>query len=209
MFQEAASSFAAGCLLGLTAGLSPGPLTALVIGETVSGGLRDGLKVSAAPLITDAPIVLASALVLAGLPSRDTVIGLVSLAGALFLLHLARATYRAPEAPVEAKSDKNALKRGVIVNFLNPHPYLFWVTVGAPILVAGHAESGAASPAGFLAGFYLCLVGAKAGFAVAADRSRKFLGGRAYAWIMRLLALALLVFALAFFGKGLSLLGLF
>jgi len=50
--------FGKGTLLGLAAGFSPGPLTVLVIGETLRHGLRSGLQVAIAPILTDIPIIL-------------------------------------------------------------------------------------------------------------------------------------------------------
>jgi threonine/homoserine/homoserine lactone efflux protein len=50
--------FGKGTLLGLAAGFSPGPLTVLVIGETLRHGLRSSLQVATAPILTDIPIIL-------------------------------------------------------------------------------------------------------------------------------------------------------
>ncbi len=44
-----------GTVLGITAGISPGPLLMLVISQTIRFGHREGIKVSLTPLITDAP----------------------------------------------------------------------------------------------------------------------------------------------------------
>jgi threonine/homoserine/homoserine lactone efflux protein len=52
--------FGKGTLLGLAAGFSPGPLTVLVIGETLRHGLRSGLQVAIAPILTDIPVILLS-----------------------------------------------------------------------------------------------------------------------------------------------------
>ena len=43
---------------GLAAGLKPGPLGIVVIQQTLSRGLRSGLRASMAPLITDGPIAI-------------------------------------------------------------------------------------------------------------------------------------------------------
>lgn len=44
-----------GIALGLSAGLSPGPLQAIVISETLLKGKKEGIKVALAPLLTDLP----------------------------------------------------------------------------------------------------------------------------------------------------------
>ncbi len=49
-----------GVVFGLSGGLSPGPLLTLVVSETLKHGIKEGVKVSIAPLITDPPIVIAA-----------------------------------------------------------------------------------------------------------------------------------------------------
>jgi len=58
------SSLLAGIVMGLTAGFSPGPLSTLVITQTLRHGLKEGVKVAVAPLMTDLPIIAASLLLL-------------------------------------------------------------------------------------------------------------------------------------------------
>ena len=53
-----------GTVLGLAAGFSPGPLTFLIISETLRHGLRAGMKVSLAPVVTDLPIIVLAVLLL-------------------------------------------------------------------------------------------------------------------------------------------------
>ena len=52
-----------GLILGLAAGVSPGPLLTLIVQQTVRHGVREGVKVAAVPLITDVPIVAATVVV--------------------------------------------------------------------------------------------------------------------------------------------------
>ena len=47
-----------GLLLGLSSGISPGPLLTLVIAETLRYGLGAGIRVAITPFITDLPIIL-------------------------------------------------------------------------------------------------------------------------------------------------------
>ena len=97
--------------------------------------------------------------------------------------------------------------RGVIANFLNPNPYLFWFSVGAPIVLrAANAEPLAA--AGFLGGFYSLLVGAKMALSLAVGRSRRFLQSALYVAVVRLLGVVLLILAARFVIDGLGYLGL-
>ncbi|MEI6633029.1 MAG: hypothetical protein WCP22_04325 [Chlamydiota bacterium] len=54
-----------GVVLGLSAGLSPGPLLALVVSQTLAHGVREGVKVAFVPLVTDLPVILIALFVLA------------------------------------------------------------------------------------------------------------------------------------------------
>ncbi len=74
--------------MGLAAGLAPGPLSALVVSQTLSYGIREGIKVAAAPLITDLPISLLAVLVGSRIASRPVPLGLLSLLGAIYICYL-------------------------------------------------------------------------------------------------------------------------
>ena len=204
----AGSFFLAGAVLGLSAGISPGPLLALVVRETLTRGMGAGIKVSLAPLITDLPIVLASVLLLARLAEYRPVLGVISLTGACFLLFLAYESLSARGVSLDtAKTPAKSLQKGIAVNFLNPHPYLFWLTVGAPLLVKGF-DATPFAPGLFLAGFYICIVGSKIGVAVVVEKSRAFFSGKTYGLALKIMGVALFVFAVLFFRDGLALLGI-
>ena len=70
-----------GLMLGLSAGLTPGPLMTLIISETLKHNIRAGIKVSLSPVVTDLPIVLISFFILAGLSRFRPILGLVSISG--------------------------------------------------------------------------------------------------------------------------------
>jgi threonine/homoserine/homoserine lactone efflux protein len=193
-----------GLLLGLAAGVAPGPLLALVVSQTLRFGTVEGLKVATAPLITDLPIVLASIFLLSTLSALETVLGLISAAGGVYVCFLAWESLRTGpvQLPAEA-ADPRSWRRGALVNFLNPHPYLFWMTVGGPMIIRAWQED-PASPWGFIAGFYGTLVGAKLAIAMAAGRFRGFLSGGVYRALIRLLGLFLAAFGLLLLWDGIA-----
>jgi len=193
-------------VLGLSAGIAPGPLLTLVITETLRHDLRAGVKVSLAPLITDLPIVLMT-LLLASRFSTAPVLGTLSFLGAAFLVYLGLEglRFRGVELPEEATSPRS-LKKGVIANLLNPHPYVFWLSIGAPTVVKAYKEDIVLSIQ-YLLGFYVCLIGAKVLVAVVISRSKTLLKTRAYVYTNKLLGLLLLIFALLFTRQGLQYFG--
>lgn len=202
--------FAAGAALGASAGFSPGPLLTLVMAQTLAHGPREGVKVAMAPFLTDVPMLAAALFALSLVHGNPAVLGVLSLAGAavvsLYGLDCLRAR---PVALPDIRVSPGSLKKGVIANFSNPHPYIFWATVGAPAtLSAARSPGGLPAAAAFLAGFYLCLVGAKVLAAMLTGTFRTFLGSRGYAVLMRLLGLALFVFAAVFVRDGLRFLAI-
>lgn len=185
----------AGVALGLTSGISPGPILALVITQTLRYGRREGILVSFAPLISDLPIVAVAILVLSRFPGTGPLMGAISIAGAVFLALLGFESFRAqPPSPTTQGGEPRSLLKAVTLNFLNPHVYLFWITVGAPFVLRGSAK-GIAPPAAFLAAFYFFLVGSKVVVAILLSRARNLLTGKGYVRALR--ALAGLMFVLA------------
>jgi len=199
----------AGVVLGLSAGFSPGPLFALVLSHTVRYGVREGMKIAVAPLLTDLPIILVSTFLMTKVTDSRAPFGVISLLGGLFLIYMSYETWIARrQEPDTGAAGAQSIWKGVITNALSPHPYLFWLTVGAPTILRGW-ETGPSAAVVFVAGFFGCLVGAKVLLAVLTARSKHLLTGNAYRYLMRALALLLLLFACLLFRDGLSLLGLF
>lgn len=190
-------------LLGLAAGLSPGPLLALVIGETLQHGRRAGAKVALAPLLTSLPIVALTLLTVAQLSRFTPVLSGISWAGGLLVLVLGYRTFRTPAElqPPTATTTRRSLTKGVAVDLLSPHPWLFWFTVGAPLLLKAAAESRLAA-LGFVTIFYLLLVGTKLLLAHQVGRWRGVLSGPGYRLTRRGLGLSLMAFALLLFRDG-------
>lgn len=198
------SAILTGVTLGLAAGMAPGPLMTLAITQTVRHGLKEGLAVAVAPLLTDIPIVLLLFFVLRELPAQ--LLGALGIVGALYALFLAYETAKVQSlGEVASASAPASMRKGILANILSPHPYLFWVTVGVPYVLAAHERS-VWAPWGFIAGFYVVLVGSKAIVATLAGRYRNLLTGRAYPYVMRGLAIALVIFAALLFREGLNLL---
>ena len=176
-----------GFSMGLNAGISPGPLLALLITASLRSGLAGGLRVALAPLVTDLPIIALSVLLVGSLPPEATR-WLGTLGGLVVVWMGVGAIRSGGKAALPAKGEPHSgpqreLWRGIIVNFLNPHPYLFWATVGGPALVRGWRESPLHALA-FVAPFYVLLVGSKATIAWLVSRRA---GGLSQLWYRRTL----------------------
>jgi threonine/homoserine/homoserine lactone efflux protein len=197
-----------GILLGVSAGLTPGPLLTLVISETLRHDMGAGIKVAIAPIITDLPIIIFTIFLLAKISGYRSILGILSLIGGVFIFFIGYESLRTKGVMLNlGKSRPKSLTKGVIANALNPHPYLFWLSVGAPTVIKALSQDIFAAFA-FLVSFYALLVGSKIVLAVFIGRSKTFLAGNFYLYAMRFLGLMLWILAIILFRDGLRLLGI-
>jgi threonine/homoserine/homoserine lactone efflux protein len=199
-----------GATIGLTAGISPGPLLFLTITSALRSGARAGVIVACAPLVSDLVVVGLTLLVLGQLP--ETALALVGVVGGVFMGWLGLRTWveartaslsaaRAERSP----STWRALREGALVNLLSPHPWVAWTTALGPLTLAAWRDQ----PAGavtFVAAFYALLVGAKVVIALLAGRGRQRLSDPGYRRALRVAALLLVASGVALvieFGQGL------
>ncbi len=204
-----------GISYGFTAGISPGPMLGLVITQTLQRGWRAGNLVALAALFTDLPIIALAVLLISQLPA--SALGWLAVTGGLFVLYLggetaltARRYARVPASSLAlspaapANASGSVLWRAVLTNVLNPHPYIFWGTVGAQLLIRHYKELGAIGPVLLLLGFYAFLVGTKLAVAFAVNHSRHWLQGPVYSRVLLGSALLLVGLGLWLCFEGLS-----
>ena len=195
-----------GIILGLSAGVAPGPLLALVVSETLQHDIKAGVKVALAPILTDLPIILLTLFILAKLARFHVVLAVISIIGACFIFYLGiRNTTTRGADITENTGTRKSLQKGILVNALSPHPYLFWFSVGAPTTIKA-LEINMAAAASFVLSFYVLLVGSKIILAIMVGKSRSFLKRNTYINIMRLLGVILILLAGFLFRDGLHLL---
>ncbi len=196
----------AGISLGLYSGFSPGPLLVLVVSQTLEYGYKEGIKVALAPLITDLPIILVSVLFISLISKYNLILGVISILGGVYLGYMA---YQSLKTKGLAENIENhnpqSLQIGATVNLLNPSPYLFWITIGSPMMITAYKEN-LLSMLLFLGVFYTCLVGSKIAIAYLTAKSCDFLTDKSYIYIMRILGMILILFALYFIQNGVNML---
>ena len=104
----------------------------------------------------------------------------------------------------------DALGRGVIANFLSSHPYLFWLSIGGP-LIYKNIDVHVYATISFILGFCTLLIGSKIGIAFAIEKSKFLIKSdeKYYLYSVRVLDSILILFAAIFVRDGLRLIGLF
>ena len=129
-----------GFAMGLYAALQPGPFQTYILSETLRRGWRKSLPMAFAPLVSDLPPVLLTLLVLSRMPQG--VLDGLRIAGGLLMLYLARGAFRSFTTQTEdtvavEESPAKSLFSAAAINILSPSVYLFWTTIGAPIVLDG------------------------------------------------------------------------
>jgi threonine/homoserine/homoserine lactone efflux protein len=122
-------------ILGIIGGLTPGPITALMIKATLSGGLRKGIKVPLALLLSNLILgPLCISIFLLGTQIEGLLV-LMKYLGAGVLLYMGICELKSSGELEPATTASNVFSKSLILDLLNPHPYIFWLTVLAPAII--------------------------------------------------------------------------
>jgi threonine/homoserine/homoserine lactone efflux protein len=170
--------------------VQPGPLQAFLISRVAATGWRRTLPACLAPVLSDAPIALLALLVLGRLSVKIQYI--LQAGGGILLLYLAWTSFRQWRHPAAAEAHRSAprtLFEAVLVNVLNPNPYLGWALVLGPAVLAAWHEHPAYAVA-LVGAFYCTMVAMLALFIVLVGTAR-FLGTRAQHALVAVSAVAL------------------
>jgi len=196
------SVFAAAFGLGLVFNAAPGPVFAATLRHGVRGGFRPALAVQLGSLVGDA---LWAVLGLAGVGLLATLESLrlpIGIAGALYLLWLARDAWVASrleftlEGVDESESRDAALKSGMLLSLTNPQNIGYWAALGSALGAVGVHEPRSADYAVFFAGFMLSSVVWAIVFAALVDWALGRAGSRWARVTYRMCAILFLALAL-------------
>ena len=189
----------AGAILGVVEGVKPGPLLTMVIRETLSGGLRAGVRTAAAPIFTDGPLVVVSLLAAGWISTQPTILIAISILGAGYLLKMGLDcfTIEPPPSDLAGIDVSDSFKRGILTNLLNPNVYIFWFLIGGP-LMASVADEEPLAPVAYALTFLVSIIMVKSLIALAFDRTRGNLSHSTYKAVLSLCGLAMIVFAAGF-----------
>jgi len=196
------SVFAAAFGLGLVFNAAPGPVFAATLRHGVRGGFRPALAVQLGSLVGDA---LWAVLGLAGVGLLATLESLrlpIGIAGALYLLWLARDAWVASrleftlEGVDESESRDAAIKSGMLLSLTNPQNIGYWAALGSALGAVGVHEPRSADYAVFFAGFMLSSVVWAIVFAALVDWALGRAGSRWARVTYRMCAILFLALAL-------------
>ncbi|WP_457623118.1 LysE family translocator [Persephonella sp.] len=201
--MEIFENFTFGLILGIAAALSPGALLALLISETLRGNIKNGILVSISPIITDIPILFVAIFIIKKLENFEILLGIISIIGAFILFYLGYKNLT--EKDFKLKTDlKGSLKKGVIINILNPYTYLFWFFIGAPYISdKGHFESGV-----FVLTFFIGISGTMILIAFFIDKIKVFIESKYYFYLLKFIGFIFIIFGVMLSVRGFKYIGI-
>jgi len=177
----------------------------LVVSQTIKHDFKEGLKVAFAPLISDIPIIIISLIIISFLEGYKSILGIISILGGVYLVYLAYESFKFKPLKVDVVvRNPKSLRKGVTLNLVNPSPYIFWITIGSPIIIPAYMINPVA-PFEFIISFYIFLVGAKICVAYITGKSREFVTGKTYLHIMNILGILISIFAIIYLYNGFQL----
>ncbi len=131
-------------MVGLSGAVSPGPLLAFNIRETMQRGFLAGPYVVTGHAILELVVVVALALGLTQLLDSDPAVAAIGILGGLFLVWMGLGMLRNPGqgAPnlaghnpsVTSQGIRKPIIGGVLVSLSNPYWAIWWITVGAALM---------------------------------------------------------------------------
>ena len=154
-----------GITYAFAAAIQPGPFQTFIISKTLENGWKRTLPAALAPVLSDGPIIVLVLFILTNIPPMF--LRFLQIGGGLLLLYLAFNSFRSflnfekLKKPEEKKTDRTLFK-AILVNILNPAPYIGWSLIMGPMFIKGYRES-AIYGIVLIAAFYITLVICQAG----------------------------------------------
>ena len=154
-----------GITYAFAAAIQPGPFQTFIISKTLENGWKRTLPAAFAPVLSDGPIIILVLFILTNIPPMF--LRFLQIGGGLLLLYLAYNSFRSflnfdkLKKPEEKKTDSTLFK-AILVNILNPAPYIGWSLIMGPMFIKGYRES-AINGIILIAAFYSTLVISQAG----------------------------------------------
>jgi threonine/homoserine/homoserine lactone efflux protein len=195
----------AGLGLGIALASAPGPVQAVLLAESIRGGVARGFRAMAGASITFGLLLVALALGLSVAAPSGVVLRVLEVAGGALLVVLAVDGFRARPRLDPANGERRSLPpvaRGSLAVLLNPGAWLFLGTAASSLFAAATQEGG--TEAAVLAALAL-MAGLAAG-----DGAVVLLGGlgirrageRVALWVRRGLAVVLAALGVGLIVRG-------
>ena len=157
-----------GVTYALAAAIQPGPFQTFIISQTLKNGWKKTLPSAVAPILSDIPVIILVLLLLTNLP--DWLLNVLQIGGGLLLLYLAYESFKSflnfnKLNSIGTDKKDNTFWKAVLVNILNPNPYIGWSLIMGPLFLKGYHEA-TGNGIALIISFYVTIVICQAGIIV-------------------------------------------
>ena len=132
-----------GAVFGLALAAPPGPMNAVIAGESVLGGWGAGFRAGLGAMTADLCFLVLSLLgVVAFVGSMPRVRGAMVGAGGVLMLWFAYGAVRDAVGGIsrDVEEERRGFRKAFVLALTNPYQVLFWLTVGVGLLEPGHVD---------------------------------------------------------------------
>ncbi len=192
-----------GMSFAFAAAVQPGPLQTYIISQVLKKGWKASIPLAFSPIISDIPISILTLYLLSNVP--DIFINGLRIIGGLFLFFLAYKAYISWKTYIETENNLNKNSKltffnAVLVNLLNPGPYIGWSLILGPLVLEAWSLAPKIGIALILC-FYLTMIITLIGIIILFGFARE-LGPKVSKSIIGISSLGLFAFGIYQFYKG-------
>lgn len=207
--------FISSLLVGYSGAIMPGPLLTYSIERSLKRGWLTGILVPLGHALLELVIVILFAFGFGRFLDKSWARIVILFVGGLVLLWFGIDMIRsAVRGSIQVKLEKPAQRLGsnmeivvksAAISLLNPYFLLWWATVGLGFLTTSSASAGITGILLFYIGHIMADFTWFFGVSLLCDRAGRFIGGKAYRFIITALGAALCFFAVKFIIDGIGL----
>lgn len=184
-------------LLGLFAGVVPGPFTTVVAGTALERGFASAWKLAFVPLVTEIPALLVTVLLLKNL--NHDLLGAVGILGGIVVIYLGVRFVRGEDAPVEELDEIDhdwnewkLFRTLAVAGLLSPAPWIFWLVAAGPLFLRAWNASWAHGLV-YVVVLLAMFIGTATGIAWLASHGRKIMGPARRSQVVQVVGIVLIV----------------
>jgi threonine/homoserine/homoserine lactone efflux protein len=193
---ESFTHIAAGFGVGVALAGAPGPVQAILVVESVRGGLVRGFRTMLGANVTFGLLLLGLAVGLSVAPPSGVVLRLLKVTGGAFLLWLAIDGLRTSDQRLDDRGARRRwtippVARGALAVLLNPGAWLFLGAVASPLLAAASRDGGSGAAVAVVVALVIGVMLGDGAVVLLGGMGIRKGGVRVEVWVRRALALVL------------------
>jgi len=191
-----------GFVIGLTGALAPGPTLVATINASISGDWTTGLKVSLGHAIVELFLVILIFLGLAtvALPYTSVIAGIGGIALVAFGILTIAGSRKATMRTSEVQTVANPYLAGLVTSAANPYFWIWWLSIGSAMVIAG-LEGGLALAGAFMLGHWTADIAWYTLVSTGVSKGRTIFPDTVYQKIMGLCGIFLIVFGVYYLSR--------